>query len=114
MVQYSVEIQHVGEEDNGYGFYCNLEQLDNVQLHSRSQMKTYTDFTKLPPELYPAEYYFDDDHYDDDLPLSQEKYNDEYKKMVKQFKTKAYSIFSELSFACLCIATTLCVMKYYK
>jgi len=105
MVHYRVDIQD--DVDNGYGFYCNLEPQDNVRAQPLHQK-----LKNIPPELYPAEYYFEDDYHI--VPGCPQQCNDAYKQISNKFKSRAYAIFSELSFACLCIATTFCIMKYYK
>jgi|UniRef100_A0A6C0KJ75 hypothetical protein len=107
MLPYRLEMQQMGDDDSGYGYYCNPEDMVHPTVFPKKK-KYYTYTVDNIADFYPADYYYDDD---DDM--IQEKYND-YDKMVKQFKAKAYNIFSELSFACLCVATTLCILKYYK
>lgn len=108
MLKYHVEIQRMDEEDNGYGFYCNPEEQSHVMDMPLQIVKPYSYTIQHIPEFYPAEYYFDEEKEN----RMQERYHNDM--MANKIKTKAYHIFSEVSFACICAATTWYFLKYYK
>lgn len=105
MLKYHVEIQHMDHEDNGYGYYCNLEEPYNAI--DISQKKPYYTIQNIP-DFYPAEYYFDEE---EEIRVQEQHH---YDMIANKIKTKAYNIFSEVSLACICAATTWYLLKYYK
>jgi len=107
MLPYRLEMQQMGDDDAGYGYYCNPEDMVNPTVFPKKK-KYYTYTVDNIADFYPAEYYFDEE---EEIRVQEQHH---YDMIANKIKTKAYNIFSEVSLACICAATTWYLLKYYK